>query len=339
MMGTFLFSLSKSRTETALHIFEGLLLLSGLVLLIGIWGEYRKGEKWKKWLAVFQIMVLAGIGVELIADAGVFVFSENLQKLEGADIQALDKKARDAGDRADDALGKLKTTLERAETADITSKAAVDKSGKAEHSASNALDLAKGARQEADSFEKDIVSANEKAAAAESKVAEASKRAADASAELDRLKSPRSLTNVPELVETLRPFKGTEFMFASVFSDDESFKLLQQIEAVLDQAGWKRLKHAEINLGIPAIQISGHEDVVNTDIGTAVRIEVDSTVPVETLQSLARDKLPSNVRIAIILNEAMLSHLSPQEVFKPGNRVNVNTGSSTVIRIKVGKKP
>jgi hypothetical protein len=59
-MEAFLDSLSKSTVETALHISEVILLVSGLVLLIGIWGEYRKDEKWEKWLAVFQIMVLAG---------------------------------------------------------------------------------------------------------------------------------------------------------------------------------------------------------------------------------------------------------------------------------------
>jgi hypothetical protein len=95
-MGTFLDSLSKSTVETDLHISEVVLLISGLVLFLGIWGEYRKGEKWQKYLAAFQIMVLAGIGVELIADGGVFLFSESLQRLEGSDIQALDKKAEEA---------------------------------------------------------------------------------------------------------------------------------------------------------------------------------------------------------------------------------------------------
>ena len=42
------------------------------------------------------------IGGELISDAGVFVFSECLQRLEGADIQALDRKADDASRKAAD---------------------------------------------------------------------------------------------------------------------------------------------------------------------------------------------------------------------------------------------
>jgi len=338
-MEAFLDSWSKSTLETALHISEGLLLLAGLVLLIGIWGEYRKGERWKKWLTIFQIMVIAGIGAELFADAGVFLFSESLQRLEGADIQALDNKAREAGDRAADAIGKSKIAVNRAEAADNTSKEAADESAKAERSAVSALDLAKGARQEADSFEKDIVSAKKQAAEAESHLEEARKRAAETAAELDRVKSPRSLTNVPELVETLKPFRGTEFMFASVYGDNESLQFLKQIGSVLEQAGWKRQKHSGINIGIPAIQITGRDDLVDTDINTAVHVEVDSTMSVETLNSLPGEKVPANVKIAILLNEAIFSHLSPPEVLKPENRVNVSNGSSTVIRIRVGKKP
>lgn len=331
--------MSKSTVEIGLYISEVLLLVSGLVLLVGIWGEYRKDDKWKKWLVTFQIMVLAGIGGELFADVGVFLFSVSLQRLEGADIQALDKKAREAGDRAADALGKSKTAIDRAEKADSTSKAAEDKSGRADHSATSALDLAKGARQEADSFERDIVSAKKQAADAESHLAEALKQAADASAELKRLESPRSLTNESELVEALKLFRGTEFMFASVYSDDESFQLLKQIDFVLDKAGWKRVKQSGMNLGIPARQISGREDIVNTNASAAVHIEVDSPEPVETLNSLPKDKLPSQVRIALLLNEAIYSHLSPPEVLKPENGVSVSHGSSKVIRINIGKKP
>jgi hypothetical protein len=161
---------------------------------------------------------------------------------------------------------------------------------------------------------------------AESHLAEAQMRAAETSAELKSLESSRSLTNVAELVEALRPFKGTEFMFASVYSDEESFKLLKQIDAVLDQAGWKRQKQAALNLGIPALQISGRDDLVNTNASTALHIEVDSPEPVETLNSLPRDKRPSQVRAAVLLNEAIFSHLSPPEVLKPENRVSVSHG-------------
>jgi hypothetical protein len=163
-MGTFLDSFSKSTVEACLHASEVLLLVSGLVLLIGIWGEYRKGEKWKRYLAAFQVMVLAGIGFELLADAGVFLFSESLQRLEGADIQALGEKARVASNKATEAFGMSVNAEDRSDKANSTSEGALDKSTKAESSSLSALDLAKGARQEADSFEKDLVSSKEQIA-------------------------------------------------------------------------------------------------------------------------------------------------------------------------------
>jgi hypothetical protein len=151
-MVIFLGSLSKSTVETWLHVSEILLLISGAVLFVGIWGEYRKGEKWKKHLALFEAMVLVGVGLELISDGGVFLFSESLQKLEGADIQALDTKSREAADKANDALQKSVAAANASQKANDASNGAIDKSRKAERSAN-------AARKEADSFEKDIVSA------------------------------------------------------------------------------------------------------------------------------------------------------------------------------------
>ena len=217
--------------------------------------------------------------------------------------------------------------------------AAVKVSENARGVASNAMTLARGARQEADSFERDIVSAKTQAADAESHLAEALKRAVDASAELNRLKSPRSLTNISELVDALKPFKGTELEFLSVFGDDESFQLLKQLDNALSLAGWKRLTHSVLNIGVPALQISGRDDLVNIGVNTGIRIAVDSSETLDALQALPRDKLPSHVRVAVILNELIFSHLSPPEVLKPENRVGVDPGPTTAIRIQVGKKP
>jgi hypothetical protein len=338
-MGTFLDSLSKSTVETALHVSEVVLLLGGLLLLVGIWGEYRKKEKWKKYLGAFQIMVLAGIGVELLGDAGVFLFSESLQRLEGADIQALDKKARDAGDKATDALSKSGMAMGRSEAADTTSKGALTKLGKAERSAGRAMDLARGARQEADTFETRLGSAEHKADEAESHVTEAVRRATEATEALNRVRLPRELTHIPELATTLRPFKDTEYTFASVFADDESMQLLKQIEGMLQLAGWKRLKVSNMNLGIPAFQISGRNDIVNMGAYTGIHISVDSSETLEALQALPVEKLPTPVRIALLLNEGIFSNLSPPEDTKDNNRVEIESGTSKVIRIMVGKKP
>jgi hypothetical protein len=328
-MGTFLDSLSKSTVESLLHISEVMLLLSGAVLLIGIWGEYRKDEKWKKYSSIFAMMVLLGIGVELIGDAGVFVFSESLQRLEGADIQALDIKAQTAGEKANNALTK-------SGEADNTSKGAMDKAGKAEQSSTNALSLARGARQEADSFEKDIVSAKAQAADAESHLAEALRRAADATSALDRLKSPRSLTDISKLISALATFKNTEYTFSSVGADEESLTLLKSVDDLLQKAEWKRGKPVG---GFPAINVFGSDAQYSVPVAltNGIRISVDSPEDISVLKSLTLDKLPMPVSAAATLYTALSTSLSPQE--EHPNLVDVVKGESMTVRISIGKKP
>jgi hypothetical protein len=239
-----LLSLSKSATSVALDLSEYALLFFGLVLVVGIFGEYKKVPKrFLKWpKELFEILVMVGVAGELLADGGVFVFSHRLQILEGADIQTLDLKAEKAGSKATDALNRSETSLSQAGAASDAAKAAVDKSDKAGRTATNAMRLATGARKEADSFERDIISAKEQAAEAQSHLGEALRRAIEATAALNRIKSPRSLIHIPELVATLEAFKDTEYTFSSVFQDEESIDLLKQLDTVLQRAGWKRVK-------------------------------------------------------------------------------------------------
>jgi hypothetical protein len=55
--------------------------------------------------------------------------------------------------------------------------------------------------------------------------------------------------------------------------------------------------------------------------------------------ALPVDKLPGHIRLATTLNGILFAHIIPSETFMPDARVNVVSGSSRVIRIKVGKKP
>lgn len=141
------------------------------------------------------------------------------------------------------------------------------------------------------------------------------------------------------MATTLRPFKDTEYTFAAVFADDESMQLLKQIEGMLLLAGWKRLKVSMINLGIPALQISGRNDVVNMGTLTGIHLLVDSSETLEALQALPVEKLPPTIRLAMVLDDGIFSNLSPPEDTKDKNRVEIESGTSKVIRISVGKKP
>jgi len=346
---------SLSRWETAEYVYAGLVALAcagEYVADFTTWFTAGREERRKQLAKISTLVLIASLALELVclvktnSLSGLLIGSLS-ERAERADQKARTaitdsstalSQARDAQARAGAAQDSLGRAQDEANKAQDEANKAQDEANKAQSAATSALTLARGAREEADSFERDIVSAKKQAADAESHLAEALKRAAVTSAELDRIKSPRSLTDVSGLVDILRPFGGTEFKFESVFADDESIHLLRQINAALESAGWKRIKQSGMNLSIPTVQL-GQNDLVNTDVSTGTLVIVESTEPMEALESLPRDKLPSNVRIAIILNEAIISHMSPPESLTPQNRVSVSPGSSTVIRIKVGKKP
>jgi hypothetical protein len=258
--------------------------------------------------------------------------------LSSALIGSLDQKAGEANEKAKAAIGSSAIALAQSGAAEQSSGKALADSDKARASASNALALATSARQEADSFEKDIASAKRQATEAESHLAEALKRAADATAELNRLKSPRSLVNIPGLITTLQVFKGTEYTFSSVFQDEESIDLLKAIDSALQGAGWKRVKPPG---GFAAVNVYGRQVdfAVPVNVITGMQVSVDSEQPLAVLQSLRLDELPQPVRAAVALNLSLSSNISPPQEKSEGKPVDVEPGTSGTIRIAVGKKP
>jgi hypothetical protein len=118
-MGTLL-SLSKPATTNALEASEALLLAFGVLLVIGLVGEYSKSERWKAHVRKFEMMVIIGVAGELVADGGIFLFSAHLQTISESDVASLNKEAgvarRDAA-QANLELAKLKAprTLDSAQ--------------------------------------------------------------------------------------------------------------------------------------------------------------------------------------------------------------------------------
>jgi hypothetical protein len=117
-MGHF-FSFSKSATNTALDASEWALLLFGLILTIGVLGEYKKFPTLLRAShATFELLVVIAIAGELFADGGVFLFSRHLQTISDGEFAAFNKEAGDARDRA--AKAELQTAEIRREMADRT---------------------------------------------------------------------------------------------------------------------------------------------------------------------------------------------------------------------------
>src|SRR5262245_39271142 len=94
-MGNF-FSLSESWTSVALHISEVLLLVFGIVLVIGLIGEYWELDRKKLW----GLLVIIGVAGELLADGGIFAFSERLQTFANNKVAELNTEAAQQRERA-----------------------------------------------------------------------------------------------------------------------------------------------------------------------------------------------------------------------------------------------
>lgn len=325
-------SLSESTVSAWLEISELLLLGCGALLLFGILGEYKKvPTRMAGWPhTIFETIVIVAIAGELLSDGGVSYFSRRLQKLEGSDIRTLSEKSQIA-------LGKAVAAEGSAEFAATDSAKANDEAHAAERSAGAAQTLAKSARKEADSFETDIVSAKEQAAKAESDLADADKQAADAKLELQRIQANRSLTNLTDLAATLVAFRGTQYSFAGVYSNQESIALLQVIDDALQKAGWKRAKPPG---GFPAINVFGTDKpyAVPASLISGIQIVVQSQQPVSTLRALPEDQLPPPVKAAAYLYHALSNSLSPPNANNI-RKILVQKGDSQIIAIDVGQKP
>jgi hypothetical protein len=93
-----LFSLSKSATETALNVSELTILAAGLLLAFGATGEYLEEHNrlpcWMAWpKLVFILIVVTSLIGEFLGDAGVYVFSSELQSISDRELEA-EKAAR-----------------------------------------------------------------------------------------------------------------------------------------------------------------------------------------------------------------------------------------------------
>ncbi|HVP44816.1 MAG TPA: hypothetical protein VMS96_15410, partial [Terriglobales bacterium] len=311
---------------------------------VGLVGECSRSDRWKKHVRIFEMCVIIGVAGELLADGGIFLFSRHLQKIADEELAQVTKEAGIAKVSAKEAAG----AASRAETAAGN---AGNLSDRAATSAGNALELARGARQEADSFEKDIISAKKQAAEAESHLAEALKQAVEAKAELNRLKSPRTLANIPELISVLGAFKGAKYRFSGVFGDEEAGSFLLQINGALENAGWIRVKTTPPGMEpYMGITTSRNEQIpVRYTIGTGVRIWAASrthTQPKRVLglgcENAANTPelriLEPSVRAALTLSLCLSSHTSPMQEFQPV-MIERESSDPDVVKIEVGKKP
>ena len=237
------FSLSKSATSILLDISEVALLLFGLLLAVGIIGEYAesKSERWKKHVNTFAMFVIIGVAGELLADGGIFLFSRHLQTIAEQEIAELTKEAGDAKSSAKQAKADASAAKTSAQEAKGKASEANDASEKAKTVASDATTLARAAHREAGSVHQEIGRAAGQLTQLE---AEAQKTKTDL-INLALCNAPRVISNwflgspagAKSYVDPLRPMAG-QIVFIEVVPDAEARRAALNIAQTLLDAQW-----------------------------------------------------------------------------------------------------
>jgi hypothetical protein len=206
----YLFSWSKAASTIGLDVSEWLLLISGVVLVFGIFGEYKKlPTRLLLWpTAVFEILVMVGVAGELLGDGGVFAFSSHLQSIEDGELRTL-------GSEADKLDLRLKSLNTKTDMAGMTADAAVENSNEAASVSSRALRLAQSA---------------------ESRVAEAIRRTAALESQLEwRTLSQQQANTIRTGIPAT--FKGLKVSVSHLASDSEGAQYASEIADVLTASG------------------------------------------------------------------------------------------------------
>jgi hypothetical protein len=300
--------------------------------------EYRKH--------VFDSIGIWFFAIAIFCEIGGYWYGQRNDELSQNAFNSLDSQVKEAKSNVAAAVDDSRAAVAQAKDALAKSGEAARNLGKAESEArgarvasANALNLAHGARTEADSFEKDIASAKQQAANAESHLAEALRQAAQAQAELNRIRSPRTIINEPALVASLTPFKGIEYTL-NVFQDDESIQFTKDIGRVMDAGGWIRNQPKGMILGLTYLNVFDKGGALPTCVETGIQIHVKEKESFEALQLHPARDLPKTLLAAGALRAALIASVSPSDERNVGKSVwlDKDSGEGPVV-ICVGKKP
>jgi hypothetical protein len=286
-------------------------------------------------ISVGWLLIVVGVIGEFVADSFVSKADGIVQTFDETLITDAQRKTGLASERAASAFERAAQTEQEASQENERAAMAEQQAQQENERAAKALDAAETARKEAEGFQLQIAQANERAANAE-------ERTKKAELELARIRTPRSLTNVPELIASLEPFKGTEYTL-NVFMDDESMQFAKVVGGALEAAGWVRKQPAGINLGVPTMKIvfdRGVPENVPACINTGISLRAQVKESLEVLQSRSQQSLPKIVQASLALKSAIALSISPpDERNVVSGVVDPNSGEGIPITICVGKKP
>lgn len=333
--------LVRSDFETFRGIWFNRLLISTAVVAIGllfelpeIWHESVSAIRDLRQKAVHEIapwmklLVSVGWILIVVGVVGEFVADSFVSKADGI-VLAFDETL------IADAQRKTGLASERAAGAFERAAQTEREASQENERAAKALEAAETARKEAEGFQLQIAQANERAASAE-------QRTKESELELARIRAPRSLTNVPELVAALIPFKGTEYTL-NVFMDEESMEFTKDVARILEASGWIRKQPTGINIGVPTMKIAlaqGDTEYVPACLDTGISLHAHTKESLETIRSLPVQILPKTIQAALVLKSAIARSISPSNERNVASGIlDPKTAEDIPMTICVGKKP
>jgi hypothetical protein len=221
------------------------LFFTTLMVVLGLAGEYKKGDWWKRNLHVFEMLVVLGVAGEMVTETGAFWYSLRLQAIEELAIVG----AQQTADNSVVEAGKLGVTV------DNLHEFVTQKEGEADHQL-NALKAYVAAEEVRNAgiiteLKNDKDSLDKARNDAVASVTAAHKILADMTAELDAERevrgellikiAPRDLSaaQVETIGAALRPFSGQHWTVATYWNSKEPLGLTNKIFTALAAAGWQ----------------------------------------------------------------------------------------------------
>jgi hypothetical protein len=293
----------------------------------------KKLELYKVIAFIGWIFIAGGVVLEGYSEIRVNALDKDIEECNSAQMVKLQYEADDAATSAKTAHAEADAVKGIADEARADAKDALAKAQAAQSELAHA---------EADAAKAQAASSRALSTAdkAESHLAEVVKRANELTEQLKRLTTPRSLISTPQVVASLEPYNGTQYLWAGVCSDIECTDLLKSIDAALQQAGWKRLPSVGT---YPALLVLDKKDDplgITLTIAAGIKISVEAPNHSELIAKQDVAHAPQHVRAAAILNLDLAANVYPPEKQDktPATFVNVDEGISTTVRITVGRK-
>lgn len=275
-------------------------------------------------------LVAVGVSGEWYEEASVEHVETQIRQANDALYLLLSKEAGDAAKSAKIAHDEADAVKGIADEARADAKDALAKAQSAQRELANA---------EADSAKAQGAASRALSTAdkAESHLAEAVKRANELTEQLKRLTTPRTLTSVPELIASLKPYAGTQYQWAGLCADAECISLLVNIDGVLEQAGWKRMPSVST---YPALIVFADEPTgIAETLIPGIRITVEAPNGSELVAKHDVAQAPRQVQAAWVLDLALAANVYPPEnQDRTPSVMKIGDGPSTVVRLTIGRK-